>query len=315
MHRQNPETVRIILYRISYAFPKKSRKERFTAMAEFVLSAFTDEYSQDFKTQIKGMLENQIKYTEIRGVNGKNISELSIDEAKEIKKMLDDNGLAVWSVGSPLGKIKLSDDIGRHIDLTKHVCELANILETPRIRVFSFYVPDTSDISPYRKQVTEYMDMMLQASKPYGTVLCHENEKGIYGEKVEGVLDIMNTFHGEYTCIFDPANFVQADVKPYPDAFDKLGKYIYYMHIKDCRADKTVAPAGKGIGNIPEILSELNKRDGNVVLTVEPHLRVFSGLEKLEKSGNTSEITDQYPTSEAAFNAAVTAIKSIIADI
>lgn len=281
-------------------------------MATFELSAFTDEYSQDFRKQIEGMLKNGIKYTEIRGVDGKNISALTEAEAKEVKKQLDASGLAVWSIGSPLGKIKLTDDINAHIELTKHVCELAGILGTQNIRVFSFYVPDTSDIAPYREQVMDYMGRMLDAASPYGCILCHENEKGIYGEKTEGCLDIMKTFNGGYKCIFDPANFVQADVCTYPDAFEKLKDYIYYMHIKDCRENKTIAPAGKGIGKIPEILKELNKRDGKMVLTVEPHLRVFAGLDKLENEGNTTEIIDQYPTSEEAFNAAVDAIKSLI---
>ena len=126
----------------------------------------------------------------------------------------------------------------------------------------------------------------------------------------------MKQFGNGYKCIFDPANFIQADVKTYPEAFGKLEEYIYYMHIKDCRADKTVAPAGKGEGKIPEILSELDKkRSDTVVLTVEPHLRVFAGLAALEESGNTTEIIDQYPTSQAAFNAAVSAIKKILADM
>ena len=282
-------------------------------MAKFELSAFTDEYSPEFNKQIEGMLLNGIKYTELRGVDGKNVSALSLDEAKEVKNKLDANGLAVWSVGSPLGKIKLTDDINKHIDLTKHVCELANVLGTKNIRVFSFYVPSTQDIAPYRTQVMEYMSMMLEASKPYGVNLCHENEKDIYGAKTEGVVDIMKTFNGEYKCIFDPANFIQEDVTTYPDAFNALKDDIYYMHIKDARADKSIAPAGKGIGRIPEILSELNKRDGTVVLTLEPHLRIFSGLAALEKDGNTTEILDQYATSEEAFNAATNALKAIIA--
>ena len=227
-------------------------------MAKFELSAFTDEYSQDMSEQIKGMLNNGIKYTELRGINGKNVSEITLDEAKEVKNMLDANGLAVWSVGSPLGKIKLTDDINKHIDLVKRVCETANVLDTKNIRVFSFYIPDTSNIAPYRSKVMEYMNLMLEASKPYGVSLCHENEKGIYGAKTEGVVDIMNTFKGGYKCIFDPANFIQEDVVTYPDAFNALKDDIYYMHIKDARADKSIAPAGKGIGRIPEILAELN---------------------------------------------------------
>ena len=282
-------------------------------MATFELSAFTDEYNKDFSKQIEGMLKNGVKYTEIRGVNGKNISTLTVDEAKEVKKQLDDSGLGVWSIGSPLGKIKLTDDIDAHIELTKHVCELANILGTPRIRVFSFFVPDTTNIAPYRTQVLDYMSRMLDAANAGGAILCHENEKGIYGEKTEGCVDIMKYFNGGYKCIFDPANFVQSGVTTYPDAFNQLKDYIYYMHIKDCIADgKTVCPAGKGIGHLPEILGELKKLPGTMTLTVEPHLRVFAGLAELENKDNKSEIVDSYPTSEAAFTAAVDALKALI---
>ena len=85
-----------ILYNLNNVILKGQIK-----MAKFELSAFTDEYSQDMSEQIKGMLANGIKYTELRGVNGKNVSEITKDEAKEVKNMLDANGLAVWSVGSP----------------------------------------------------------------------------------------------------------------------------------------------------------------------------------------------------------------------
>ena len=107
-------------------------------MANFQLAAFTDEYSSDFAKQIEGMQKNGIKYTEIRGVNGKNICHLTTDEVKEVKRMLDANGLATWSVGSPLGKIQLlQDDIYEHLDTCKRIYEAANILQTPNIRMFS----------------------------------------------------------------------------------------------------------------------------------------------------------------------------------
>ena len=284
-------------------------------MAKFELSAFTDEYSPEIDKQIEGMLKNGIHYTELRGVNGKNVSEITKDEAKEVKNMLDANGLAVWSVGSPLGKIKLTDDIEKHLELTKHCAELANIFGTPRMRVFSFYVPNTTDIAPYRTQVIDWMGRMLEVAKAEGAILCHENEKGIYGEKIEGSVDIQKTFGGEYKCIFDPANFLQADVKPYPDAFSALGDSIYYMHIKDCDSAKTIVPAGKGLGGIPEILRELNKREGQMVLTLEPHLTIFKGLAGLEAEGETSAIGNAFRTAEEAFGVATDSLKGIIASI
>ena len=284
-------------------------------MAKFELSAFTDEYSPEIDKQIEGMLKNGIHYTELRGVDGKNVSEIDTAKAKEVKAKLDANGLEVWSIGSPLGKIKLTDDIEKHLELTKHCAELANIFGTPRMRVFSFYVPDTNNITPYREQVIDWMGRMLDVAKKEGAILCHENEKGIYGEKIEGCVDIQKTFAGEYKCIFDPANFLQADVKPYPDAFSALGDSVYYMHIKDCDANKTIVPAGKGLGGIPEILRELNKREGKLVLTLEPHLTVFKGLAGLEAEGETSAIGNAFRTAEEAFGVATDSLKSIIASL
>ena len=49
-------------------------------MAEFVLSAFADEYSPVFDEQLEGLKKNGVKFMEIRGVDGKNISTLTEEE-------------------------------------------------------------------------------------------------------------------------------------------------------------------------------------------------------------------------------------------
>mgnify|MGYP006991336640 CR=1 FL=1 len=53
-------------------------------MAKFVLSAFSDEYSHDFDEQLEGLAKNGLSLMEIRGVNGKNISAVTPDEAREL---------------------------------------------------------------------------------------------------------------------------------------------------------------------------------------------------------------------------------------
>ena len=58
-------------------------------MAKFELSAFTDEYSPEIDKQIEGMLKNGIHYTELRGVDGKNVSEIDVAKAKEVKAKLE----------------------------------------------------------------------------------------------------------------------------------------------------------------------------------------------------------------------------------
>ena len=61
------------------------------------LCAFADEASPSLAGQIAALRRNDIPYLEIRGVNGKNIKDISVTEAKEIKNELDAAGISVWS--------------------------------------------------------------------------------------------------------------------------------------------------------------------------------------------------------------------------
>ncbi len=72
-------------------------------------------------------------------------------------------------------------------------------------------------------------------------------------------------------------------------------------------ADGSVVPAGKGIGNLPCLIGKYK----GTVLTLEPHLSVFDGFDKLE-ANEKSKMGYCYPTSRAAFDAAVNALKEII---
>jgi sugar phosphate isomerase/epimerase len=287
---------------------------------KFVLSAFSDEYNANLERQLQGLSQNGINCMEIRGVDGKNISALSPDEVKECRRKLDGAGVAVSSVGSPLGKVGLYDDISdgvdKHIELAKRIFESAHILGTELIRVFSFYIPKGEKPAAHRSAVIERMGMMLDAADEAGVILCHENEAAIYGEGAEECLDLIETFGGRLKCIFDPANFICQGHEVYPYAFDLLGRHVFYMHIKDADENRRIVPAGKGIGHIPEIIAALAKSDnpfynGTCYLTVEPHLKVFPGFDKLD-GARRAELGNAYSTNEEAFCAACSAIKEIL---
>lgn len=91
----------------------------------FRLVAFADEVAPDLAGQIEAMQENGVELLEIRGVDGQNIDGISATKAKVIRKMLGFSGLAVWSLGSPFGKIGINDDFAPHLDSFKHSLELA----------------------------------------------------------------------------------------------------------------------------------------------------------------------------------------------
>lgn len=272
---------------------------------KYKLSAFADEAGESLDEQIAAMVENGISYLEIRGVDGENIADITHAKAREIRKRLDSAGIAVWSLGSPYGKIGIGDDFEAHLEKFKHSLIVADILGAKHIRLFSFYMPH-DDAEKYYGEVMRRLYRFQVVSKGSGITLCHENEKGIFGDTAARCAQIHKEFPS-IKAIFDPANFIQCgqDTK---EAWELLSPYVEYMHIKDALPNGAVVPAGKGIGNIPFILSQYKGE----VLTIEPHLSVFSGFDKLEADNKTSINDYCYPSSREAFDAAVVALKEII---
>lgn len=273
--------------------------------------AFADEACPQLDGQIAAMRRNGLQGLEIRGVDGTNVSDISLEKAEQVRKMLDDAGLITWSIGSPIGKINIeTDDFEAHLEKFKHTLKIAEILGAQNIRLFSFYMPKDKDPAPYRDEVIRRMKIFVELAKGTNIDLCHENEKGIYGDVAVRCKELHDAIP-ELKGIFDPANFVQCGQDTL-EAWSMLKGCIKYMHIKDSLADGSVVPAGKGAGNVPEIVGEFIKQGGNEV-TMEPHLTVFAGLQNLEQEGETSQIGRYaYPSSDAAFDAACDAMKAIL---
>ncbi len=270
----------------------------------FKLAAFADEADGRLSEQIKAMKDNGVDFLEIRGVDGENISDISPEKATEIRRQLEDAGLSVWSLGSPYGKIGICDDFAAHLDKFRRGLELADILGAKHIRMFSFYVP-SDNTERYRDEVMTRLGQFVEAAKGSGIILCHENEKGIYGDIASRCVEIHREFP-QLKAVFDPANFIQCGQDTIK-AWEMLSPYVEYMHIKDAMENGSVVPAGKGTGNLPYLLENYK----GSVLTLEPHLSVFDGFDKLEASEKT-KMGYCYPSSRAAFDAAVNALKELI---
>lgn len=227
-----------------------------------------------------------MNHIEMRGVEGRSFVEYTEAEAREIKKRLDDRGFSLSAIGSPIGKIRISEKFEPHMELFRHTVELAHIMDTPNIRMFSFYGPEGGSPMAYREKVMEQLGQFADYAASNDVVLLHENEKGIYGEMAEGCLDIMKQFYGaHFKAVFDFANFVQARQDTL-EAYELLKPYIAYIHVKDARwEDGSVVPAGFGDGNVELILKRLKESGYGGYLSLEPHLSDFTGFSALEKGG------------------------------
>jgi sugar phosphate isomerase/epimerase len=175
--------------------------------------------------------------------------------------------------------------------------------------MFSFYKTDRS--SACFDEVCRRLDDMISVSKGSGVDLCHENEKGIYG-------DIAETCYQLHTAlplmrgVFDPANFVQCGQDTII-AWELLKPFMKYAHIKDANENGKVVPPGQGIGNLPELLKRFHGAGINV-LTLEPHLKSFVGLAALE-GGETPKVGSSFGSNREAFDFAVNTLKELITQI
>ena len=265
------------------------------------LCAFSDEAGSNIQTQIDAMKRNGIYLTELRSINGKNVADFTLDEAREYQQIFKSNGISVWSIGSPIGKVDINVDFNEYLKKVEHVFKLAKIFETDKIRMFSFF-------HAYEKGelVFDYLNKMVSLANSYGVKLCHENEKDIYGDTLERVLEIMQRVNGlEY--IYDPANYLQCN-QPAQKTLEAVHSKTIYFHIKDViSASGALVPAGFGDG---EILKLIEMISDDKVLTLEPHLAVFDAYKSIDSSEMKHEFT--YSSANEAFDAAVNALKSLL---
>lgn len=281
-------------------------------MAIYRLSAFADEAGSGLDDQLEAIAAEGISLIELRGVDGRNCSELSVAEAEAVARKLAAHGVGLSALGSPYGKAPIDQPFEEHLAAFRHGLALCQALACRRIRMFSFFMPGNQRPEAWRDEVFRRMEIMLDEAERAGVQLVHENEKGIYGDTDARCEELLDHFGNRLGFVFDPANFIQCGVEPLV-AFERLHRRITYMHIKDALlADGAVVCAGHGDGHVPELLSRFSaERQGEIILTVEPHLTVFDGLSGLQAEAVRHH--EQYTSRREAFHAACQALRDILA--
>ena len=280
-------------------------------MSTIKLCAFSDEASPSIDAQIVALKRNGMSGIEIRNVDGENISVVSLAKAHDVRSKLDTVGLCTWAIASPIGKSYIElDDFESELDKLKHTIDLAQILGTENIRIFSYYMPYQAIIDDYHHKVIDRLGKMADIANNAGITLCHENEKGIYGDIPQRCVQIHKALPS-IRGIFDPANYIQCGCNTL-DSWDLVHPYIKYHHIKDANASLCIVPAGEGIGNLPELIAAYRSQ-GGVWLSIEPHLVDFIGFSSLERHSLESRAgCSTNNENDVAFDIACSALKKLI---
>jgi len=242
------------------------------------LSAFADEISPDLEEQIAVLSSEKVRFLDLRGVWNTNVLDLSDQQVTRVKETLDAHGIGVAAIGSPIGKVPIDSSFNEHLHLFERAITVAQALQTPYIRIFSFYPPAASDrgaVNPaeYRDEVLRRLREMTARARAAAVILLHENEKDIYGDTITRCVDLLQGINdAHFQAVFDPANFIQCGQTPYPDAYEAVRPWLRYVHVKDARSDGSVVPAGEGVSHWPELLQRLRADGYDGFLSLEPHL-------------------------------------------
>ncbi|HET6426937.1 MAG TPA: TIM barrel protein, partial [Phycisphaerae bacterium] len=235
-----------------------------------VISAFADEIAPDLKTQMDVCEAHGVRCIDVRAIDGINVSKLTVEQVAGYKSQMDDRGFSVPCIGSPIGKIRIDEPFGPHLELLKHCGEVAHAFGSERIRLFSFYGPEGGNIADHRDEVMSRMAAMAAVGERTGVTMMHENEADIYGARRAGVIDLFETIRSDrFEGIFDPGNYVTENEAPYDDVWTKgVAELTHYFHIKDkTPGAPACVPAGEGDGQIPEILADAKRRGFDGIMT------------------------------------------------
>lgn len=256
----------------------------------FKLGIITDEITEKFEDALDFISSSSLEYCELRELWGKNIMNLSKDELRRAKELIEKHRLQVTDIGSPVMKYNLPEVPAREEKrdtfnanftqqdnerLFDQAFELARFFGTRKIRIFSYWrVEDPEKAYPYvRDRLAKAAEIARQADM----LLVLENEPACNigtGKELGRVLKEINSLHLQGN--WDPGNAVMLGEKPYPDGYEAVRGWFAHMHAKDVTKDPATgklkwAPVGGGVVDWKGQLRALRRDGYEEAISLETH--------------------------------------------
>jgi 3-dehydroshikimate dehydratase len=240
------------------------------------LSAFADEISADPADQLAVLQQYEIHYVELRSAWRTPILDLADHQVTVLRGLFENASMRVAAIASPIGKSPVDCPFDVESQALRRAIWLCDVFDCSAIRIFSYYPAAStpgSDSSEWGDKAIERVRALVEQAAEAGVTLLHENDVGLYGQTVAKSIEILDRVPDQHLkAALDPANFLLADERPYPDGYEALRAKVACVHVKDA-TDGVVVPAGQGDARFPELLQRM-KRDGfDGVFALEPHLQ------------------------------------------
>ncbi len=220
---------------------------------KILLSGFADEAANQktIDQQFAALAALGMRYFSIRFIdagNGvKNVMALDDKEIVTVKEKLDEYGLSISSIGSPIGKVKLSDvedgtttsyrPFDQYLaDEVVRACDLAETFGTKLIRGFSFYHPKGSSIDDHFSQAIDQVGQIAEVCDSRGLTFGLEVEANLVGQNGHTLAKMHQQIdNNALVLIFDGGNLVMQGYSE-EEIFDQYAAMkpgMGWLHIKD----------------------------------------------------------------------------------
>jgi sugar phosphate isomerase/epimerase len=218
------------------------------------IAAITDEFSPDLGAALDAMSAIGMTGAELRVVWGKNIMDLTDEELRRAKDMIDAKGMEVISIASPILKCVLPDapDVDTRFQqdifaskhtfadqprLTDHAFGIARLMGARIIRVFSYW--RTVDPDKCFDGVCSALSDLAAKAATADLIIGLENEHACnIGTAAESAKVLAAVQHPKLKMVWDPANALVGGENPFPYGYGLLPKdRIVHVHTKDCHME------------------------------------------------------------------------------
>ncbi len=216
------------------------------------LGVITDGISRDLRHALGVMTEVGLTHAEFQFIGDKEVGDLSPQERKDAKSMVDDHGLSVSCIsrhnfaGAAVRDVEVGDAFHtKHMDGLKRSIEMAHEFGSPLVRIMSFnkemilFASHGADHWQMAQGAWDHLPTLLEPpvrlAEAEGVTLVLEtgnNAMVTSGQLGRRLVDEMGSEH--LKILWDPGNSLYCTEPAYPDGYEALrGGALGHIHMKD----------------------------------------------------------------------------------
>jgi sugar phosphate isomerase/epimerase len=253
------------------------------------LGVLTDEVSASLIEALNWIASQGLKHVEIRVVDGTNVIDLTDEQLSKVRREVEARGLFVSAIASPVFKCALDptrpvasgdtfgqkeESIEAHYAKLHRAMQIAGLLGTHRIRIFSFW--REQDPTLYELQIIEHLRAAADIAAKHNALLLLENETSCNGGFAEEVgRYVLRVASPALKALWDPGNEACGGRTAFPEGYGEVKDVLAHVHLKDAYvgADgkSRCVPIGSGNVAYAEQLQALESDGYNGLYTIETH--------------------------------------------